>query len=525
MPRDYTRAEAWSLDGVQRILSRRVNWLLGLLLLYIGVRGLINAAAKPFSFDELLTMAVASQQGLKGIWGALSHAVDGQPPLFYWLEKLAMNLVSNKQVALRLPSILGMVSSMAFTFVYLKRRSGELIAFLCASFLMLTCLFSLFTSNARPYSLLIACITFALVCYQRAASPVWTALLGISLALAESFHYYAIFAMIPFGLAETVVFCRTSRFRWSVWIALAFGPLPLIFCWPLLSHLKAYYGSHFWSHYGLLSLPETYGVFLLTDASYGSAFVAVLFVAVLLESVVGSRLLPGWVKFSEVEIQKSDQVEGVLILGLMALPLIALAVTKVMHGAMRDVHALGAVIGICLALGCLLSGARPIVVALFALFVFSAVGIHEVSFWRANRSPHPESAATSVQKFAQTAGYPDLPVVVSGLPYLTISYYATPPWSKRFIFLTDENLEARYLGNDNMDKNFAVLRPYMPIHVSDFTEFASSHPEFLLYAEDPGAGFDWLPYHLSRDPWSLRVLARDPSRVLYLVTRKDHASD
>ncbi|MFI5095470.1 MAG: glycosyltransferase family 39 protein [Candidatus Acidiferrales bacterium] len=496
-------------------------WLLGLLLLYVVVKGLMNAAARSLSFDELLTMAVASQPGPKGIWDALAHAVDGQPPLFYWVERLAMGLASNKQVALRLPSILGMVCSMAFTFVYLKRRSGELIAFLCASFLMSTCLFSIFTSNARPYSLLIACITFALVCYQRATSPVWTALLGISLALAESFHYYAIFAMIPFGLAEVVVFCRTSRFRWSVWIALAFGALPLIFWWPLLAHLKAYYGSHFWARYGLSSLPKTYGVFLLTDAAYGSAFVAVLFVTVLFGSVVGSRLLSRWVKFSRVEIRKSDQVEGVLILGLMALPLIAFAVTKVVHGAMRDVHALGAVIGICLALGCLLSGARPVAVALFALFVFSAVGIHEVSFWRAYRSPHPESAATSVQEFVQTASYPDLPVVVSGLPYLTINYYASPAWSKRFIFLTDENLEAKYLGNDNMDKNFAVLRPYMPIHVSDFSEFTSSHAEFLLYAEDPGAGFDWLPYHLSRDPWSLQVLARDPSRVLYLVRMKN----
>jgi hypothetical protein len=28
--------------------------------------------------------------------------------------------------------------------------------------------------------------------------------------------------------------------------------------------------------------------------------------------------------------------------------------------------------------------------------------------------------------------------------------------------------------------------------VTDFSEFTSSHAEFLLYADDPGPGFDWL---------------------------------
>ena len=82
--------------------------------------------------------------------------------------------------------------------------------------------------------MVIACIAFALVCYQRLPSLRWAALLGISLFLAESFHYYAVLAMIPFGFAEAVLLLRTRRIRWGVWLALACGTLPLIVFWPLL---------------------------------------------------------------------------------------------------------------------------------------------------------------------------------------------------------------------------------------------------------------------------------------------------
>ena len=110
-----------------------------------------------------------------------------------------------------------------------------------------------------------------------------------------------------------------------------------------------------------------------------------------------------------------------------------------------------------------------------------------------------------------------------GLSYLSLNYYASPEWSKRFVFVGDADLAAKYLGTDSVDKNVLDLRPYLPIHASEFSEFMSTHSEFLLYSEDPGYGFGWLPYHLSRGPWSLRVYLKAPNRTLYLVTRTEGA--
>ena len=196
--------------------------------------------------------------------------MDGQPPLFYWLESVSLKLVSNKHIALRLPSILAMVSSMILLFVYLKKRNGDRIAFLCASFLLLTSFFRVFATNGRPYSLVMLCLVLTLIFYRNAQSPTWTLLFGISLVVAEALHYYAVFGFIPFGLAEAYRLFRTGKFRWGIWFAMAFGTLPMILGWPLLANLKRYFGSNIWSHFGLSTVAQTYGIYLGTDTGYGS---------------------------------------------------------------------------------------------------------------------------------------------------------------------------------------------------------------------------------------------------------------
>ena len=59
------------------------------LMLYVLVRSLFAAAGKSFWYDEVLTLAVASQGTWKGIVTALHAPIDGQPPLFYVVERLA----------------------------------------------------------------------------------------------------------------------------------------------------------------------------------------------------------------------------------------------------------------------------------------------------------------------------------------------------------------------------------------------------------------------------------------------------
>jgi 4-amino-4-deoxy-L-arabinose transferase-like glycosyltransferase len=497
--------------------KKAVYVLFALVVFYVLVRGVVGAATRPFLFDETLTQVVSSQPSLHALWQALARAVDSQPPFFYLCERVVASHFTNKEIGLRLLSVVAFACTIVCVFAYVKKRSGEFIAFLCATLLLSTSLFHIYGIDARGYSLVIAWITFALVCYQRLPSPRWAALFGLSLFLAESLHYYAIFSMVPFGIAEAVLFLRTRRFRWQVWIALAFGTVPLAIFWPMLSGLKAYYSAHLWTHYSLSSIPPTYGSFFLTGGALGGAMAAVSAVAVIFSL---RRNKP---EHSAVaEYAKNDPSEPILILSMLALPLVVYVATSILHGAMLDRYVLLAIIGISLAMETVLRRSRAEIIVLFAVSLFSVVGSHEYSFWRSNWR-HPflvDSPAPPVENFVQKSGRSDLPVVIpDGINYLALAHYASPSFAKELVYLVDEQKAVTYIGTDSIEKGLLALRPYTPLQVVDFLEFTSARREFLLYVEEPRNGFDWLTLHLSRAA-TLQMVAMEQNRRLYLVTMK-----
>ena len=130
------------------------------------------------------------------MWSAITRGFDSQPPLFYLLERACLKLPIAKQIALRLPSIPAFPLFLIFVFMYVQRRSREIIACLCAHLFLSTSLLQTYQTEARGYCLMMACIAFALVCCQMLPSVRWTALL-----------------LRPTGLWESRSFSRSSSPR------------------------------------------------------------------------------------------------------------------------------------------------------------------------------------------------------------------------------------------------------------------------------------------------------------------------
>jgi hypothetical protein len=498
------------------IISKKLTYgLLELLLVYSFVRNVLAAAGKPLWYDELLTLTVSFQGSWKNIIVALRAHLDAQPPLFYVIENFASHLLHNQEIALRLPSVLAFLCTLACVFVYARKRNGEVIALLCTFFLLMTDLFHHYAIEARPYSLAVACIAFALVCYQRVPSLFWTVMFAIILALGESLHYYLVFAFVPFVGAELVFLLREGKFRWQVWAALALGVAPLLIFWPLLSSQKNYYGQHFWGHFSLFAIPEIYGSFLTTGGALGFATLAVCLVGVIATRCLSARLLPG------EDGGNKDSIEGTLLVLLVALPITTYILTKALHGPMQERFVLPTVLGLSLGMGCVLKFARMRGMVLASFFILMCVGIHEVSFWRSVRSPRLDNPAESVENFVQKVGYPDLPVVLSnGLTFVQFTHYESPEWKQRFLFPLDEQKELQYVGTDSMSKNLKIFRRYTPQPMPDLTEFTISNPTFLLYHEEPIHGSDWLSKYLPSVS-SMQILAEDGNQVVYLVNMKE----
>jgi len=184
-------------SGELQTPRKRIAWFfLASLVVYPVAWGLMGASAGPLWFDELLTLTVSSQPDLHGMWSAITRGFDSQPPLFYLLERACLKLPIAKQIALRLPSIPAFPLFLIFVFMYVQRRSREIIACLCAHLFLSTSLLQTYQTEARGYCLMMACIAFALVCCQMLPSVRWTALL-----------------LRPTGLWESRSFSRSSSPR------------------------------------------------------------------------------------------------------------------------------------------------------------------------------------------------------------------------------------------------------------------------------------------------------------------------
>lgn len=492
------------------------------LLAYSLLRSAAAASSKPLWFDEICTWIVARLGSAHAIWDALKHAADGQPPLFYLIEAHFGSLVRNPEIAFRIPSIFGFVCVLVFMFAFIRKRTSGGYALLCSALLLLTILFDTYAIEARPYSLELACFALALLCYQHAPAARWMILMAVALALAENLHYYAIFALVPFGAAEIAYFWKTRRFRVSVWLAFLCGLLPLLWLFPLLRALTATYGQHLLAPASLVRTLAIYGwifashsnVVLVSALVMAGAAALLVAAAAMIQAVLASpRLRNAWL---------SDPFahEYILTLGFLALPFIAYAGAKITHGALTDRYVLSVVLGFPLAACYLLPrmGRKGRIV--FAAAVILLITAREARFWisQDHHIAQPEFSWMRVQQMLDVAGHRDLPVAVSSaVQYLELNHYAPPELDRRLVLLVDPPKAIEFDGTDSGDRQMLLLRSYAPMHVQEFPLFRTAHSEFLLLSNGDSR-LDWWPARFRAEPDAeLRVVATQGAWTIYLV--------
>jgi hypothetical protein len=493
---------------------------LAILIVYAAARSLCQAVARPLWFDEICTWIIVQQHPISTLWNALKDGVDGQPPVFYLLERPIAAAVTNEQISFRLLSIFGFSCTVVCLFLLIRKRNSSVNALICAAIPLATVLYDPYAVEGRPYTLLTACLSIALLCYERAPEVGWMFLMGLSLAAAEALHYYAVFAFVPFILAEIILTLRSRRPRWAVWFALCSGGIPLAVFWPLLWRLKTYYGAHLWAVPNLLEAQSSYGWFFNTTSAWGTRLAEIAVLAVLLTMLAAERAAVRGGKRADPPLH-----ECVLVLGFLALPFLSFFAAKLFHGGMTVRYMLPAVLGFSLAAGYSLPrwGRRSaVLIASLALCLIAVLVPQETRFWSSYKRDFV-SPVKDVEALVTSANYPDLPVVVSSAhDFLQLSHYASPDWARRFVSVVDVPQSVVYSGTDSGDKELEVMRHYTSLQIYDFAPFVAEHPAFLLYSGGGGAGLDWWPPRLLRDGYTLRPVAvKDIFHRVFLVSRKD----
>lgn len=494
------------------------------LVIYATARNICHALVRPLWYDEICTLLIAQQKHLSLLWQAVVHGADGQPLAFYLLERAVAVFIHNEILAYRGVSILGFAVTLVCLFVAVRTRKGPAIALVCATIPLATILFEMLAVEARPYGLLVACIAFAIVCYQRVPARLWVILLALGLVLAEFFHYFAVFAFAPFFLAEATYYGLTRELRRGVWIALLSGFVPLALFWPALSAMQKYMGPHFWARPTLELALGSYSWFFLTpESDPGLYLAAIAGVAVLFTMLAALR------KTSRGERPAGAPIhELALVFGLLSLPLVGFAVAALAHGAMTAKYMAPSILGFALALGFTLPTPRRrgflLPAAIAALLLFMIVP-QERQFWSAYTGRFV-SPAGFVEEVVTAGGHADLPVVVSDAhDFLQLQQYCDPVWRKRFVSVLDPTQAVVYAGNDTADQQLAILRRYTTLPIYDFQPFLAEHPAFLVYSGGGGSGGDWWPRGLQKTGFKVQDSSVWPRETndhyhrLFLVTR------
>lgn len=485
---------------------------LAILLAYITVAATDRAAHRPFWTDEIFTVGVTSLPSVAEILAALEDATDSNPLLYFLIERFFRSFTADPHIGFRLASCLGYAAMSLALFIFVRRRSGAIGGAVAAALCLATPLYSRYAIEARPYALVLASVAWAMVMWQLLERR-WAAIaFGFFLTLATAVHYYAVLALIPFGLAELARSTQKREIRLAVWCALVAALAPVAAAWPILRNLRSTLGDQFWAPARLSFVLNAH------EENLGLPYMFGIVVAFALSGALVVAIVRG---VSRQEASVDRTTENVLLLALINIPAFAYILAAVGGGGLTPRYALLSVIGVVCTAAIVVverSGGRGIALLTLLLAGFS---LREGFYWRDHlvaRASETTSADLAIlQKLREPLGDMTLPIVVShGHTFLEMDYYGA-----HLTYLADRSAAIKYAGSDSVDVPLELLARVKPLGVVSRSRFMQDHSRFLMFSSPDR--WDWLYSLLIEEGWLVRPLAVDRARarvsVLYLVER------
>jgi hypothetical protein len=441
--------------------------------------------------DELYTFYICSASSFGEFWKCIQ--LDNHPPLYYVLARVAMSVLGRTAFAVRLPAMiaLGVASLCLYLLVQKRFRSVGYSALAVLVFWSTNAFY--FAAEARPYGLVLAFFGLAMLAWWHGrALALAAAVAGMMLT-----HFFAVFFLTPFLMAELVRFTQTRKVDWPVMSALL-SPCVIPFFF-----LKLHSGEVF---------PPAFQAGVRKMASYyywslreeGWLLAAGFFAAVLIYKL-RTREKPARTNFSSVEAS--------FVAGLLLLPIVINGVMMFRNGAFFTRYSIPTLFAFPVLFVVLLAYwtnvNRPAALALCAVVAGYMV-------W------HEGRPIAKRRDFAKV--YPDLPLVAaSGLTFMEMDHEQPTATVDRLFYLTDMNLALTYAHATMLENLFATMRQCLPIrgHIEPFGAFVSTHRRFLVLGT-PGYAEDWLlRYLMAQQHAKLELVGEFPSESkdsqLYLV--------
>jgi mannosyltransferase len=486
--------------------SPRINWLA--VAYGVALAACISvwflAVRAPLWTDETLSYWQIAG-GFKQIW---SRSVQGNSFAAYayilWLTK---TLFGDKELALRIPSILAMLAAV-YVLYRCAREMFDWDASLIAAMLFAlprAVVFAAIDVRPYPFALLVTNLTiFLLLRWMKTRSTVYAALLGISSAGIFYFHY--LFASILLGLVVYYLLTRASSLRADVrQIGIALGCFAIVML-PVLPRLRYIYETR--ATHSFTDPPQ--GASLLRTLSPGNGQLWVAAGIILLAVVARKITTPNRELLNKLLLCASLALVPILCL-------YGISVTTSVHVFIPR-YLMVAVPGLALCWGwlCNLIDSRPLrglfCVAFLGLCVFQAYSSplsrrHEES-WKGSLAFADANAAEDHAPLLMCsplveADFQPMPAIASqSVLYAPLSYYkvkAPVVPLPRTVNAETKRQVRQFLLTAGQER-FLVLAPWPSLRIVDLLayESQSTHTPRVLGKFDEIWVVEFVPYSTAR---------------------------
>jgi len=489
-------------------------------LVVFALFAVYHALTVPLWFDELFTLFISRLSSIKEMLRAMPS--DGQPPLQYLLTHLSLRLFGETAFALRLPELLAYMAAGLLTYRIVRRHGTAVQALFALGLVLGSSLCMEQAYQARPYGLLIAFTALTFDRWQAAALKehhrLWP-LCGVAVGIAGAnlSHY--------FGLVHTGLFLacgETARLiqrrRPDAWMAaaIAVGLISLVFSLPLAHMSRTVLGeavlhsTNFWA--------KPMPIYLL--------WYRVMFSILLLCLVFSFTFLPWAKRRSDRQASSLPPVpiyDWTATCALCLLIPVLLLLTTFETGYILPKYVISTSLGLALLVAWglpRLSRLRDIAQPLLALSTACYLLLIAMTLLLENMhqpiwNAQPGTEAVSPVLLNAPAGFPI--VIANAHDYAPEWWYAPPSVQQRLIYLSDVAYAERQ-PDFLPELSLATSQDYIPLRVTAYAPFVSSHSTFLLF-ESGEPRLTWVVPRLANAGWRLTPIASSGAEVLYRVTR------
>lgn len=471
----------------------------------------LRAHARPFWFDEILTLSAAGQPDVRSALRA-ARIVDAMPPLIHLATHLADKVGGEGEVVSRIPGMIGFWIFCLCLFRFAGKHLGILYA-VAALLLPFASDSYGYSFEARSYGMLLGFGGMALVCWQRATEGGhrgW-ALAGLTAGLmgAAASHYYAVLFYLPLAGGEAWRTFERCRIDWPVWGAFAAGGLPFV-VGALTIREVIREMQHPWAQVSVRQYLDFYEMEFQHAIPF-ALLAAVLLAVWLLVDRPELEGAPAGGQAKDGQAKACPTYEMAAAALLLALPAAGVTVgLAVPPHYFIERYAVLVIAGPALLVPMLVSrltGGRPAAGAALAIAALVPF-LGELAQARPFINP---LAKEPMLVEALRSG----PVAIDdGIRFLQLWYYAPHELKSRLLYVGDIPSAVRYLGIETIDVNLFTAARVRTLPVISYGDFAAPGKEFLMYVTG-GAG--WMAPKVIAEGGTLEVVAWRRDRALVRV--------